>query len=127
MRLFLGLVSAAVLMSTPALAQTETPAAAPAAVTSRCGEPVAAPPTLQDGATASRGAIEQMQTQLTAWADATRVKLECRRTEAQEARATADALTNAYNAQAAQLNTTIAAWQAEVDEYNARGNRRRGN
>ena len=47
--------------------------------------------------------------------------VQCRRAEAEAIRAQADARTAEYNGFVVQMNQTVAAWQADVNEYNARG------
>lgn len=104
-----------------ALAQTTTPpvATAPPAP-SRCGEIPTTPPALADGATANNDGMTVANTAFTTWAAQVRAIMECRHVEAEELRILSAARTAEFNAGAAQFNATVAAWQAEVDEFNAR-------
>jgi hypothetical protein len=47
--------------------------------------------------------------------------LACKRAQAEAARAEADRLTNEFNSQNTAVRTSVAAWTAEVEEFNARG------
>jgi hypothetical protein len=124
MKVIMGVAVAAVLFAAPALAQT-TPAPAAAIPPSSCGEATPAP-TLPDGATASRQDMEAANTAYTAWAEAYRTNVQCRHDEAEALQAQASARAAEHNAAVETFNTTIAAWQADVAEYNARpANRRR--
>lgn len=125
MRILMGAATAALLMAAPAAAQTGTPAtAAPSAtVQSACGA-VAPPPTLLDGATATREQMTAANEAYTAWFTANRDALNCLRTEVEEAQARWQALRESYNAGADMLNTTNTAWQAEVEEFNGRDGQR---
>ena len=117
MKLLIGAAAAALLLTGTAMAQTATPTTLPA---SSCG---AAPtvPTLPDGATATNAQIEAGNNAYNTWAQAMQANVQCRRAEAEALRAQADARTTEYNGYAQQLNQTVATWQAEVAEYNARG------
>lgn len=126
MKVILGVAVAAMLFAAPALAQTTpAPAAAAAIPPSSCGESPAAP-TLPDGATASRQDMEAANTTYTAWAEAYRTNVVCRHDEAEALQAQASARAAEHNAAVETFNSMIAAWQADVAEYNARpANRRR--
>lgn len=117
MKFMLGAAAAALLFATPALAQNT---AAPAA---SCGTVEAAPTGMPDGANANRRAVEAFTTRFNAWAEASNQVLACKRTRAEEARAQADALTNEFNTENGTIRTAIAAWTAEVEEFNARNAR----
>ncbi len=107
-KLALALLVAA--LATPALAQTQgapAPAASP-----RCGEMPAAP-TIPDGATANRRAMNTAREAYDAWGAQAQTVLGCRRAEVEELRARTDALVNEYNAANAQM-------AAEAAEFNAR-------
>lgn len=111
---------AALLIASPALAQTD---AAPAAAS--CGAVAPAPDDRPDGATADRAAIEAYTERFNAWGEATNQALACKRARAEAARAQADALTNEFNTENAAVRTAIEAWTAEVAEFNARAPARR--
>jgi hypothetical protein len=113
MRLLLGAAVAALLIASPAMAQT---GAAPAT----CGAVTPAPTDMPDGATASRPDVEAFTERFNAWAEANNQVLACKRTRAEQARAQADAYTNEFNTENATLRQTIATWTAEVEEFNAR-------
>lgn len=122
MKVLIGAAVAALLFAGTAAAQTAT---APTLAPSRCGE-VPAAPTLPDGAHATSAQMATGNTTYDTWAHAMQANVQCRRTEAEELRAQADARTSEYNGYAAQLNQTVANWQAEVAEYNARGGQSSG-
>ncbi len=119
MRVLLAGAAMALLVAGSAFAQTEGAGTAQGA--SSCGE-LPARPTLPDGATADREAMDAANTSYTAWSQAYHANLTCRRTEADNARATWQARVGEYNAGAAALNDSNTSWEAEVAEYNARGN-----
>lgn len=117
MKVLIGAAVAALLFAGSAVAQTTT---APTLAPSRCGEaPVA--PQLPDGAHATSAQMTAGNAAYDTWAHAMQANVQCRRAEAEELRAQADARTNEYNGFAGALNQTVANWQAEVAEYNARG------
>lgn len=119
MRLLLGAAVAALLIASPAMAQPET-TQAPAS----CGTVSPAPSELPDGASASREAMAAATERFNAWAQATNEVLACKRARAEQARAQADAMTNEFNTENSALRTAVEAWQVEVDEFNARPQRR---
>ena len=120
MKLLRGAAVAAILIASPAMAQTDaTPAAA------SCGAVTPAPSDAPDGATADRAVIDAHTTRFNAWATATNQVLSCKRLQAEEARARADALTNEFNTENAALRAAVTAWTAEVEEFNARAPARR--
>lgn len=114
MRILIGAAAAALLLASPALAQTE---AAPSACAG-----FAAAPTLPDGATANAAAITAGDTAFRAWHGVGAEKLTQCRAEVEAARARVRELEALHNTAADQLNTTRDAWQVEVNEYNGRGN-----
>jgi hypothetical protein len=118
MKMLVGAAFAALMLATPAVAQTD-PAASAAVNATSCGA-LAAPPTLPDGATADREAMEAGNTAFTAWAEANRAVLACRRAEVEALQARFQALRAEYNTGAEQLNATNTAWQADVTEFNER-------
>jgi hypothetical protein len=118
MKLVLGAAVAALLMASPAMAQTDT---APAS----CGALEAMPSDQPDGATASREAVEAYTERFNAWAQASNAVLACKRSQAEQARARADALTTEFNTENSSVRDAITAWTAEVTEFNARPQRQR--
>jgi len=124
MKLLVGVAVAALLIASPAMAQTDTAPAAPAT----CGTIGPAPTDQPDGATATRQQVEAFTTRFNTWAEATNAVLSCKRQRAEAARAQADAMAAEFNTENNGLRTAIAAWQTEVDEFNARAPARdRGN
>jgi hypothetical protein len=117
MKLLLSAAVAALLIASPAMAQTD---AAPAASAS-CGTVAPAPPGLPDGATASREDVEAYRLAFDAWHTATTPVLACKRTRAEEALARSNALTGEFNTENTAVNSAITAWRAEAEEFNARG------
>lgn len=124
MRVIVGAALAAVLLAAPAMAQ-ETPAPAPAAPQSQCGAIPPAPGDLPDGANATRRAMETANERVSAWVASANAILQCRRAEAEAARAAADALGGEYNTMNGSVRAVITGWEAEAAEYNARGQQRR--
>ena len=120
MRILLAGAIAALLMAGAAYAQTEGSTAGVVTGASSCGE-LPARPTLPDGATADREGMDAANLAYTAWSQAYHANLQCRRTEADNARATWQARVAEYNSGATALNDSNTAWEAEVTEYNARG------
>lgn len=103
MKVLIGAAAAAVLLTAaPAFAQNVSP---------NCTgfDPA---PTLPDGATANRAAVEAMNTQVQAWADARRTKLLA-------CQADINAMTQAMQAANQERTTLTTAWNAEVAEFNA--------
>jgi hypothetical protein len=122
MKFLLGAL-AALIIATPAMAQTEPAAPADAAATA-CGA-TQAPPTLPDGATADNDAMHAANAAYESWAEANRAVLQCRRIEVEGLNARVAALRAEYNAGVDRMNATIAAWEADVTEYNERNQERR--
>ncbi len=118
MKLFVGAAALGLALASAAIAQTP-------ATLSRCGELAPAPPITVDGATSSAQDIEAANVAFAAWAQETQGKLACRFTEIEEQRVALNARESEYNTGAEQLNTSIAAWRVEVDEFNARPQRSR--
>lgn len=118
MKLLIGAAAAALLFAGAAMAQTATPTAP--LPPSSCG-PVPTAPTLPDGANATSAQMDSGNSAYNTWAQAMQANVQCRRAEAEAIRAQADARTAEYNGYAQQLNQTVSSWQAEVAEYNARG------
>lgn len=114
MKVLLGAAVMALLVASPAVAQTDADAPS-----TQCGA-IAPPPTLPDGATAEYAAMEAGNAAFRAWAESNRSVLECRRQEVEAAQARYQALRNEFNAGADQLNATNASWEAEVAEFNER-------
>lgn len=118
MKILLGAAVAAVLLATPAMAQTD-PAPGAAPNTTACGA-LTPPPTLPDGATADREAMEAANNAYRTWGEAYRTVLQCRRAEVESLQARYQALRAEYNTGAELLNSTNTAWEADVAEFNAR-------
>jgi hypothetical protein len=109
---------AAALTVAPAAAQTQgAPPAAAAA--SRCGV-VPPAPTIPDGATANRAAMNAARTAYNEWGAQAQTVLACRRAEVEELRARTDALVNEYNAANSQARVVSEQMVAEVAEFDAR-------
>lgn len=128
MRLPIVAAVAAFLMAAPAMAQTETttpPGDTAPLAQSECGAAAPAPADLPDGASATRAQLEAATERFNAWAAAQSTHLACRRAEAQAAMARADSLARQYNELTRAGQAASAAWQAEVEEFNARNQRRR--
>ncbi len=118
MRILLAGALAALCLGGVAFAQDTTNAGTVTGA-SACGE-APARPTLPDGAAANRAAMDAANTAYTAWSQAYHANLTCRRTEADNARATWQARVAEYNAAATALNESNTSWEAEVAEYNGR-------
>jgi len=104
MKVLIGAAVAALVMAaSPAFAQTTTP---------NCTgfDPA---PTLPDGASANRAAIEAANAQVQAWSEARRQKLLA-------CQADVNAMSQAFNAAEQERRTLQSAWEAEVQEFNAR-------
>lgn len=125
MKFLLGAAAAAVLLATPAFAQTETPPTPPAPPSaSSCGE-LPAVPTLPDGATANREEMEEGNTAYRAWYEQYSANIRCRNAEATGLRAAYEARLAEHNAAVENLNAHNTSWTAEAAEFNARTDRRR--
>ena len=114
---------AAMLIASPALAQT-APAAPASVPTSSCGN-LPTVPTLPDGASASREEMERGNEAFNTWSAAARAVVECRHTEAEALQAQWTTRVSEHNAMVEGLNVTNTSWQAEAAEFNARNERRR--
>ncbi|MBL8538004.1 MAG: hypothetical protein JNM59_11430 [Hyphomonadaceae bacterium] len=118
MRLLIGAAMAAALMAAPAVAQTN--AVAPAAAPPTCGA-LAPAPTLPDGATASRAQITQGNETYQSWGSARLAQLTTCRAQIDALRAQLNGLEASYNSGNEELRRVTEAWQADVEEFNARG------
>jgi hypothetical protein len=130
-------IAASVLTAVAAFAQapSQTPAdPAPAASAnvpaSRCPA-LPAEPQLPDGGSSTRTAMNRAGEVYEAWGQQMQTILQCRRTEAQELRAAAEAAATQaetrikeFNAGTMRLNAVHAAWKEEVDQFNNRGRRK---
>lgn len=106
MKVLIGAAAAAVLlMAAPAFAQTN--------ISPNCTgfEPA---PSLPDGASANRAAVEAMNAQVQAWAEGRRDKLLA-------CQADINAMTQAFRTANQEREALTTAWNAEVTEFNARG------
>jgi hypothetical protein len=119
MRVLFGAAAMAMLISSSAMAQTEGAAPAAPVPPSECAALPTAP-TLPDGAQGTREQMDAGNTAYNAWGEAYRAALACRRTEAEALQARWRARVAEYNAAAESLNTQSGAWEAEVQEFNAR-------
>jgi hypothetical protein len=130
--------TAALFLASAAAAQTPTAPVEPAPATTAAPPPSRCPdfppdPNLPDGATTrSRQEMNRGNDAYQAWGQQMQSVLECRRTEAQELRAAAQAAVahaetrvNEFNSAVARLTAVGNAWQAEAAEFNARGGSRR--
>jgi hypothetical protein len=124
MKTLLGAALAAVLLATPALAQTETTAPAAPVPASSCGA-LPAQPTMPDGAVANREEMEAANTAFVAWFEQYRANLTCRSTEATALRAQFEARFAEHNTGVEALEAANTSWTAEAAEFNARTDRRR--
>lgn len=124
MRVLIGAAAAALLFASSAVAQTPEPAAPAVPVSPNCTgfDPV---PAFPDGATANAAAMAEGNELYQTWGNARLAKLQTCRAEIETMRAQLrpmeEGFTNANN----ELREAVAAWQAEVEEFNARGNSRR--
>ncbi len=112
MRLLIGAAAMALLFAAPAAAQAQP---AP----SNCSD-FAPAPTLPDGATADREAIEAANTQFEAWGQARIAKLQLCRTEIEALRAQLAPMEQSYNSSTVELNSLHTTWRVEVEEFNGR-------
>lgn len=119
MRILVAGAFAALCVAGSAFAQTDGAAGAATGV-SACGE-LPARPTIPDGAAATREQMDAANVAYTAWSQAYHANLTCRRAEADNARATWQARVGEYNGAATSLNESNTLWEAEVTEFNARG------
>jgi len=127
MKVLIGAAAMAVLLSGAAAAQENTLGAPPPnyqVPASRCAELPAAP-TMPDGADANAQAMQIAMAAFNTWDASYREILQCRRVEAQEAQAIQQARTQEFNGAVQSYNATVAAVQADVEEYNGRQNTRR--
>lgn len=127
MRILIGAAVAACLIAAPAAAQ-DTSANAQPPLASRCGEFPAAP-TFPDGARANTGAMERGQETYTAWRAQIDAVVACRNTEMTNWRSQYEAIGARNESDATAAAAVVAAWGAELQEYNDRqgrgGNRNR--
>lgn len=117
MRILLGALAVALLAAFPAHAQT--------AVNSASCSNFAAPPTLPDGATASRPAMVRSGDAVEAWRAARETKLTQCLADIQALRAQLNAMEAAYNQAGVERNAVLGAWNAEAAEFSGRGQARR--
>jgi hypothetical protein len=114
MKLMIGAAAAALLLATPAMAQTASPA-----IPASCSNFDAAP-TLVDGASATRAQMNSTSESVEAW----RAALEAKRTTCQAditaLRTQLEAAVAAYNASAQSATQTLNTWNTEVTEFNGR-------
>jgi|CXWL01.1.fsa_nt_gi Skp family chaperone for outer membrane proteins len=113
MRILIGAVAMALIFAAPPASAQAQPAP------SNCSD-FAPVPTLPDGATADRDAIEAGNTQYESWGHARLAKLQLCRADIEALRAQLVPLEQSYNSNTEELNTVVANWQVEVAEFNAR-------
>ncbi|MGE0742063.1 MAG: hypothetical protein AB7O98_12035 [Hyphomonadaceae bacterium] len=119
---FAAAVLALACASAPAFAQdgtTPAPAAPAVTATSQCGATPPAP-TVPDGATADRAAMNTANEAYQAYGTAMQANLACRRDEVTALRAQAQALTDEYNRLNGELGATTQAMVAAAEAFNAR-------
>lgn len=112
MKLLMG-VAAAMLWIT-------LPMAADAQQATSCGGFEAAP-TLPDGATANRQAIERGNARYAAWSQARVARLQACKVEIETLQAQLRPMIAAFEPAKAELDAVVASWTAEVEEFNTRG------
>ncbi|MBC7768125.1 MAG: hypothetical protein H7124_05010 [Phycisphaerales bacterium] len=115
MKLMIGAAAAAMLLATPAMAQTTAPS-----IPASCSNFDAAP-TLVDGAAATRQQMTATSASVEAWRSALEQKRTACQTDVTALRAQLEAAVGAYNASAQSAAQTLNAWNVEVTEFNARG------
>ncbi|HYD89152.1 MAG TPA: hypothetical protein VEA80_16865 [Vitreimonas sp.] len=115
MKLMIGAAAAALLLATPAMAQTATPA-----IPASCANFDAAP-TLVDGANATRAQMNTTSQSVETWRAAIETKRAACQTDIAALRAQLEAAVAAYNASAQSASQTLSAWNTEVTEFNGRG------
>jgi len=113
MKALIGVAAAALLLATPALAQTDTQACA-----------FQAPPSLIDGADSSHEQMTSKGEEVTAWVNARQAQEARCQAEIQRLQAELQPLIDAYNASGPQRVSTVQAWNAEVTEFGARPQQR---
>lgn len=112
MKVLIGAAAAmALLVASPALAQTTT---------SACAVQAAPTPALPDGATVTNDAMQAAHAQMSAWAATRQGQLQACRAEIEAMRAQLNGLETTYNQSVGELNTAVAAFAVETEEYNAR-------
>lgn len=114
MKLMIGAAAAALLLATPAMAQTATPS-----IPATCSN-FDAGPTLVDGASATRQQMNTTSESVEAWRAALEAKRATCQADIATLRAQLEASVAAYNASATNATQTLNAWNAEVTEYNGR-------
>jgi hypothetical protein len=113
MKVLIGAAVAALFFALPAAAQT-SPTVSP-----NCSGFVAAP-TLPDGADATQAAMTEANTAYQTWGQERIAKLALCRAEIEALRAQLAPLEEGYRGAGIELNATVASWEAEVAEFNAR-------
>jgi hypothetical protein len=106
MKVLLGATAAVLLLASPALAQTGAPTLAQCTFT--------AAPTLADGASADRAAMEAKTVEVNAW-------LATRQQEEAACAAAIQALNNTRAASGTERQSLVQTWNTEIQEFGARG------
>jgi len=113
MKVLTGAAAAmALLVASPALAQTTTGA---------CAVQAAPAPAAIDGATVTNEAMQAAHGAMAAWAATRQAQVQACRAEIEAMRAQLNGLETGYNASVAELNAAVAAFATETEEFNARG------
>lgn len=114
MKVLFGAAAAALIIATSAAAQTPP-------VNPNCTGFTPAP-ALPDGATANNRQMAAGNDAYQGWGQDRLAKLQACRTDIEALRAQLNTLEQAYNTANGELTGVTNSWQAEVAEYNARGN-----
>ena len=113
MKFLIGAAAAVLLSAAPAAAQT------PPSVATNCSD-FAPVPSLPDGAAADRAAVAAGNALYETWGQERLAKLRLCRAEIEALRAQLAPLEQGYTTANTELAAFVAAWQAEVAEFNAR-------
>jgi septal ring factor EnvC (AmiA/AmiB activator) len=112
MKVLIGAAAAALLLATPALAQTPQAAGA-------CGS-FAAAPSLIDGANANRDQMTSKNEEVTAWATARQQQEATCQQEINTMRTQLEAMVSAFNTSGQERVTVVQNWNAEIAEFGGR-------
>ena len=103
----------------PVAASRSLTAVATGFAPSRCAN-ILELPSLPNGATASRSAMTAGTTVYNSWATNAQAALDCRNSEYHQLETESRVRAQEHNALVASARTTMAAWEAEITEFNAR-------
>lgn len=115
MKVLLGAAAAALLLASTAHAQTTTPPAS-----GNCAG-FAPAPTLPDGANANHGQMTEASEAVDAWRQEREAKQQACQNEINALQTQLNAMIQAYNAAGQERVSVVNAWNAEVEEFGARG------